>query len=272
MGQVDYLPNRISQYMSADKNGSTNSGPSIPADENSKRTIKYLKIKDILIERIIDGIYPAGSYLPSESLLVKEFNVSRVTIRQALTILQKMDMVASRQGKGHFVRNIQARQDLGRLQGFGEIMAPLGVVAHSKILKIEQINAPQKVMELLNLCRNDQVIKTLRLRMAADIIMSVDESYFPLEIGEQLINLDLENNDVFHLIENNLGLEILYADILMDMVIPSDFIKHHLGTSEQDHVLRIERITYDQNSRPIDFEYIYGQPETHQFKLRVPRW
>lgn len=269
---MDYLPNKISHYMSADKNGGNQSGQASTTVKKCKKTIKYLKIKDIIIGRIIAGIYPAGSYLPSESLLVKEFDVSRVTIRQALNILQKMDMVASRQGKGHYVRNIQARQDLSRLQGFGEIMAPLGVVAHSKLLKVEQIKAPNKVAEVLKLERSDQVIKTIRLRMAADIVMSIDESYFPLEIGEPLINLDLENNDVFHLIETNLDIEINYADILMDMIIPSDFIRHHLGTSEQDHVLRIERITYDQNFRPIDFEYIYGQPETHQFKLRVPRW
>lgn len=244
----------------------------VVSNSGSNRKIKYQQVKNILIQRIMSGEYPTGTYLPSESQLVKEFSVSRVTIRLALEEMQKMDLLNSRQGKGHMVKSMMARQDLGRLQGFGEIMAPLGVETRSKILSVEQIIAPPNVAEGLGLKPKSEVIKTIRLRIAANINMSMDVSYFPLDIGQHLIGLDLENNDVFHLLETELGIEISYADIIMDLVNPSEFVSEHLATPMDDHVLRIERITYDLRFRPIDFEYIYGQPETQQFKVRLPRW
>ncbi len=236
------------------------------------RKYKYHKIKTILIQRIISGEYPMGSCLPSESQLVKEFGVSRVTIRQSLDLLQSMDILCSYQGKGHFVKNILAKQDLARLQGFGEIMAPLGVSAYSKLLKIERVVAPTGIADKLQIKPNTQAIQIIRLRCAVGKVMSIDISFFPIDIGEPLIKMDLEKQDIFHLIETKLGIEITYADIIMDLINPTDYVARHLGAAKDSHIMRIERLTHDIKSRPIDFEYIYCQPDTHQFKLRVSRW
>ena len=47
---------------------------------------KYEEIANILRERILNGTYPVDSFLPHQTELVKEFNVSRMTIKKAVNI------------------------------------------------------------------------------------------------------------------------------------------------------------------------------------------
>ncbi len=45
---------------------------------------RYARIQKILEERVIDGVYPLGSLIPTEIELAAEFATSRFTIREAL--------------------------------------------------------------------------------------------------------------------------------------------------------------------------------------------
>jgi DNA-binding FadR family transcriptional regulator len=66
--------------------------------------------KDIttnLLRRIIDGIYPAGSLLPTERQLAEEFGVARTIIREALKRIEAMNLITIRQGSGALTADIQ---------------------------------------------------------------------------------------------------------------------------------------------------------------------
>ena len=88
----------------------------------SSPTPLYEQIKAILRSRVLDGTYKPHEQLPSESEMMTAFNVSRITVRQALNDLQNEGLVFRIHGKGTFVSKPKAFQDLGRLQGFGEAM------------------------------------------------------------------------------------------------------------------------------------------------------
>ena len=53
----------------------------------------YTSVYDKLYKMIIDGEYPLNSKLPSEPELAKSFGVSRMTLRQALALLQDDGLV-----------------------------------------------------------------------------------------------------------------------------------------------------------------------------------
>ena len=86
----------------------------------------YAQIKDILRARILDGTYQPHQQMPSESEMMAAFGVSRITVRQALTDLQKEGLIFKMHGKGTFVSKPKAFQNLRRLQGFGEAMGRIG--------------------------------------------------------------------------------------------------------------------------------------------------
>ncbi|HTQ32718.1 MAG TPA: GntR family transcriptional regulator [Stellaceae bacterium] len=233
---------------------------------------KYDAIGKTLRERILAGHYAHGMQLPSESALQSEFAVSRVTIRLALDILRRAGLVESRQGKGYFVRPVRALHDLGRLQGFGEMMASVGVGAHSVVLEVTEGPAAPEVQRALQLGRNDLALMIRRVRVGGGNALSYDVSHFPLDIGHRLIELDLAHADIFVLIEQTLGVDLGFADLTLDVTGADSEAARHLGVGEGDPLLRINRLTYDTKRRPIDYEYLYGRPDAFRFGVRVPRW
>lgn len=236
------------------------------------RTPKYDAISRVLRERILAGDYSQDAQLPSESALQAEFAVSRVTIRLALDVLRAGGLVESRQGKGYFVRPLRALHDLGRLQGFGEMMAAVGVEAHSRVLDITEQPAVPEVQRALELERQDRVVTIRRVRIAGGHALSYDVSYFPLDIGRRLVELDLAHADIFVLIERALGIDLGYADLSLDVAGGDIEAAGHLGVRAGDPLVRIRRLSYDNRGRPIDFEYLYSRPDSFRFGVRVPRW
>lgn len=64
---------------------------------------RYVQIADLLRQTIARGVWPSGSRLPSNEELMNQFDVSRVTVRQAVDVLARDGLVEARQGSGTFI-------------------------------------------------------------------------------------------------------------------------------------------------------------------------
>jgi GntR family transcriptional regulator len=65
----------------------------------------YAQVADALRERIVKGIWPIGSQIPTLPELAGEFGVGLVTVRQAVQLLRNEKLVEPEQGRGTFVRD-----------------------------------------------------------------------------------------------------------------------------------------------------------------------
>lgn len=73
---------------------------------SSRETVSKL-ITTKLIGRIIDGVYPVGSRLPTEREIAEEFSVTRNVVREALKRLEALGLVDIRRGSGIYVEDLQ---------------------------------------------------------------------------------------------------------------------------------------------------------------------
>jgi len=71
---------------------------------------RYLQVADVLRQRIARGLWPHGHRLPSLEALGAEFGVARVTMRQAIELLARDDLVSPQQGRGTFVTGRPANE------------------------------------------------------------------------------------------------------------------------------------------------------------------
>ena len=233
---------------------------------------KYVAVRDSLRDQIIRGLFAEDDKIPSESELGIQFGVSRVTIRLALDALRKSGLIESRQGKGYFVRRVQVVQDLGRLQGFGELVAPLGIDVRSEVVELSEQRATTEVRNALRLEHSASIVRICRVRIAGGAAFSYDVSHFPLDIGQQLAKLDLTHVDIFALLEHELGIELSYADISLNVGAAHNEAAQRLGFASADPLVRIVRLTHDRSGRPVDFEHLYARPDSFEFRVRGPRW
>jgi len=72
---------------------------------STKRTTRtaYGPISEALRARIIEGVYPPGCRMPSESRLSVEFHVARTTLRRALAVLEAEGLCTALTGIGRVV-------------------------------------------------------------------------------------------------------------------------------------------------------------------------
>jgi GntR family transcriptional regulator len=238
----------------------------------ANRAPKYVMIRKWLSRQIAEGVFARGEQLPSEHELMARFGCSRVTVRQAFDDLRRLGAVESRRGKGYFVSRLTAVHNLQRLQSFGEIMAPLGVETRSDVLSISEQAASRDVAAALDLTIGDPVISIERLRIASGTIMSLDISFFPIDVGSRLSKLDLSHQDVFLLLEQQLETELGFADVTIDVMPASEPHAKLIGVATGDQIMRIRRLTYDSTGRAIDYERIFARLDTIQFHARLGRW
>ena len=230
----------------------------------------HTQIREIVRRRVLDGTYAPHSQMPSESQMMEAFSVSRITIRQALGDLQKEGLIFKVAGKGSFVAKPKAFQSLSRLQGFGEAMTPSGYETFSQVLSTKRMKASEVVANRLALPIGAPVFEIQRLRYLNREPISVDQSYFPLALGERLAQEDLATRDIFVILENDLGQHLTHADVQIEAISADETLARQLRIAEASPLLRIERLTHA-GEQPIYFEFLYYRGDAFQYRLRIDR-
>jgi GntR family transcriptional regulator len=145
---------------------------------------KYAQVVNAVQERILDGTYPAGSMIPSESQLMTEFDASRPVVVRALGILQQDGWIDSRPGKGRFVRS---RSSMAARQAPGQAVALLGAdeAAGVKILKVGPVLSSPRIAAALNIEPGTPVIARERLAVAELGPVELATTYLPVELASR---------------------------------------------------------------------------------------
>lgn len=230
----------------------------------------YTQIREALRSRILDGTYPPHSRVPSEAQMMAAFNVSRITIRQALNDLQKEGLIFKVMGKGSFVTKPKVFQNLSKLQGFGEAMAPSGHETYSRLLSAKEVVSNKAIAEHLRLAPGDLVFEIQRLRFLNREPISVDVSYFPLEVGQRLAQEDLATRDIFAILENDMDCNLTHAELQIEAIPADETLAEYLEVDEYVPLLKIERLTFAKEV-PIDFEYLYFRGDAFKYRLKIDR-
>ncbi|GEB34639.1 MULTISPECIES: GntR family transcriptional regulator [Brevibacillus] len=71
--------------------------------QNDSKVLRYIKAYNEILHMIQSGLYPENSKLPSETDLSQMLGISRMTLRQALLLLQEDGFIVMRHGSGSYV-------------------------------------------------------------------------------------------------------------------------------------------------------------------------
>lgn len=231
----------------------------------------YEQIKTELRSRILNGTYAAHSQMPSENDLCAMFDVSRITVRQALGDLQKEGLVFKLHGKGTFVSKPKAFQNVSALQGFAEAMSSMGYEIVNQLDHIRFTSANAQVAERLKLPEGARVAEIRRVRLLNREPVSLEITWVPEALGKRLANADLVTRDIFLILENDCAVPLGHADVSIDAILADEEIVEALNVEEGSPVLRIERLTHSADGTPIDFEYLYFRGDAFQYRFRIDR-
>lgn len=230
----------------------------------------YAQVEQALTARMENGLHP-GDRLPTEDELIREFGVSRITVRRAVQNLATHGLVETKPGRGTFVAAPRIRQPLTELSGFVEDMEAHGLDATARVVSVEDVPAPAEVRAALELPLGSAVTFIERVRLANGHPVSFDRTYLVPELGHLVAQDDLENEPIFTLLEQRHDTPLVEAAYALQAVAAEPDVAAALEVPTGSPVFRIERTSYTHGQRPVDFEVLHYRGDTITFTTRLPR-
>lgn len=231
----------------------------------------YAKVEAALTSDILAGDLAPGSQLPPEDRLIERFGVSRTTVRKAIENLVARGQVEIRRGKGTFVAQRKITQELTELTGFVEDMQALGRTPTARLLDKQIVPADANVARQLALPPGGLVMRIQRVRLADGVAMSFDETYLPREIGEKVAAHDLDAEPIFSLLEGKYGVPLTEAEYRLEAVTAALDVARALDVDPGSAIFLIERTSYTEGHRPIDYEKLHYRGDLISFVTRLAR-
>lgn len=229
----------------------------------SKRIPLYYQLENLLRERIMSGVFGAGSRLPTENELIRQYGVSRITVRQALSALAEEGLIERRQGKGTFAterkpkrREIEGQVDL--TASLDELIAAGGESAFN-VIEMNRVEADLHEADLLAVEPGDVVYRIKRINLRVAKPLGVTINYLPAEIGERLSAEEIRFGSILRLIETKFGVKLKSAKQQISAALADPSIARVLDVRVGSPLLSIERTVFSNDDRPLEYaQSLYG--------------
>ncbi|RNL62817.1 FadR family transcriptional regulator [Nocardioides marmoriginsengisoli] len=155
-------------------------GTEVPALVGHRVVRPRQQVEDALRAAVLNGRLRTGERLPAEAELARQFNVSRPTVREALTALQSQGLIRKLPGAGggSFVQAVD-HHALGEIvQTSVHNLLQLGSVSFDEVSMVRQhLEVPAAVLAAAR--RTDDDVAELRRILKEQRIRSVDDPDVP---------------------------------------------------------------------------------------------
>lgn len=212
----------------------------------------YIQIRDVLVEKIMEGEFKSDDQLPSERELSEMYNISRMTSRNALTQLVDSGYAYRLKGKGTFVKYPKLERDFVKLSGFSQMLRSKGIKPSNKIVKSGIIEADKKIASLLETTIGTMVYEIARIRYGNNVALTLEYSYLPLDLFEDLLQYDFENDSLYKVIEENYNYKLKFSKQWIKMTTLTTKESKLLNVKEHTPAFLLESITYDMDEKIVE--------------------
>lgn len=230
----------------------------------------YHQIEETIKASIENEELKPGDLLPSENDYTVIFQVSRMTVRQAINNLVLAGYLYRQKGKGTYVAERKIEQTLEGLTSFTEDMKSRGLEPGIKLLKFGLIPAPQSVAKILNLKEYDPIYEIKRIRLANQLPMAYETNYIPANLVKGLTE-GIVNHSLYDYIENQLGLKISKATQIIEASTVKKEEQGYLDLPAGAPVLVMERNSFLENEQPLELVKSVYRADRYKFFINMKR-
>lgn len=233
----------------------------------------YQQVADWIIENIKSGKWKKGYKLLAEEDLAKQLEVSRGTLRKAISILIEQGLLVQIQGKGTFVDEQKISYPFAQeLISFAESMESKGYTFETRVLAQKVVQPSETIQSKLNVGAYDLVLYLKRVRYINDEPAIILENWVSLkQCNSGIEDENFEKISLFAAIEK-------YTDSKLAMGIRNFSAKSLnaeqaklLNLKVNDPVLYLDQITFNQKKIPIECSQVLLRTDKYEITSILTR-
>lgn len=235
------------------------------------RNSVYVQIMNNIKNEINLGIYTPGMFLPAEENLMKQYDVSKGTIRKAIEELIKEGILTKRKNVGTFVSYPVIQKGLTKLTGFTEDIIAKGGEPSSKLVSLDIVNPDKELQESLKLYANDTVYKIQRIRCDSNLPIAREIMYINTKLCPNLGQFDLEKESIYRLLEKEYHLSLKTAVQSVEPALAKTEDIQQLKVQSNDLLLYCVRVSYLDTGVPVECSKTWYRSDKYKFEVTLNR-
>ncbi len=247
-----------------------------PSSEFVSRSVPlYYQLENILREKIISGVFSSGARLPTESELIRQYGVGRITVRHALAALVKDGLIERRRRRGTFVteRKTKRREFEERIDMTGSLDEIIALESERvfKVIEMNRVDADPQEAELLGLGAGEPMYRVKRLGLRDGKPSNLTIDYLPVEIGDRILIEELGNGSLPQILETRFGLKLKSATQRITATLADAYLAKLIDVRVGSPMLSIERAIYSNDDLPVAFSQTLAGSDLNSYAIRLTR-
>ncbi|MDP5274672.1 GntR family transcriptional regulator [Chengkuizengella axinellae] len=232
----------------------------------------YYQLAELIKLNIDNGDMQAGEAIPSERQFAEQYDISRMTVRQAINNLVNEGYLYRHKGKGTFVSNKKLEHKfVGKLTSFTEDMKKEGYEPSSRWIQFEIIPAFDEVAGFLKIEENDPVYEIKRVRLADQDPVAIETVYMSAQLIPNLTQEQMEQQSLYQYIEKQYNYKIQDGIQTIESTIASEFESVYLKISKGAPMLLMQQQTFLEDKTPLEFVISAYRADRYKFTIEIKR-
>lgn len=232
----------------------------------------YLAVVEEIKKTIVSGHLSPGDMLKSESEMMKEYGVSRMTLRKSLSLLSNQGYIYSVPGKGNFVKKPDTDIYQFRFNRYDNLLSKVDRI---KLLAVTVNTASKDVTDNLLLQENGRVVRVERLVYSDEQAVAleiVNTQYIPnTPVVEDRINFANYANDLDKKLAFGKETFGLTKELTIKVVRADEDICTKLSIAPGEDVFEIsEKIMKQDDYSPLTYSLFYIRKEYFMLTAKTP--
>jgi len=217
--------------------------------------------------------YVPGQLLPSERDLMQIYNVSRLTVREAINRLVAQGMVKKKQGKGTFVNEPTTEHMVGSLNSSSEVFLLKNYVVKTKVIASKVTDPTPEIRQKLQMStdESEKIFFLERVRYANHKPVAHIKCYLPYGPIENIENIDFAVAALYRTLEDYYRLELYEAYEVIEAASVGKQSAALLEIEPGAPVLLNERTAYLKDGRVIEYEKVFYRSDIFKYHNKLIR-
>jgi GntR family transcriptional regulator len=228
-------------------------------------TARYLAIAAAVRDRIVVEQLGPHTLLPSERELAEQHQVSRMTARQALSLLENEGVVYRRPPRGTFVAEPRVRFHIG---SFSEEVSRLGRRPAARLLWAEHQEPTPSVRRALELDDSASVHAFHRLRTVDDVPFALETTFLPADLTPGILDL-ADEGSLWATLRDRYGIALSRSTAVLESIVLDDSSSAQLNVRPGSAGTLLTRTTSDTSGRLVEFARDVYRADRASFEVSV---